>query len=78
MRASAVLSLLVLAGCQQEPSFDERYSAASKAVAASGAALESELKAREAWRAAEDATTAPPTGAPVTPRPSVRPSSAAE
>lgn len=54
MRGAAVLALLALAGCQREPSFDERYDAASKSVAASGAALESELTAREEWRAAED------------------------
>lgn len=55
MRAAAGLALLALAGCQQEPSFEERYDTASRSIAASGAALESELKAREAWRAAEDA-----------------------
>ena len=63
MRGVLALALLLLSACRQEPSFDERYDAASKAVAASGAALDSELRAREQWRSAEDRASAAATEA---------------
>ncbi|HEY0957923.1 MAG TPA: hypothetical protein VGE05_01470 [Novosphingobium sp.] len=56
MRGLLMMALVVLGGCSKpEPSFDERYSQAEKSIMATGAAIDSELKAREDWRMAEDA-----------------------
>lgn len=47
MRPAAIVAVLaafaVLAGCRQEPEFDERFEAAEKRIDAEAAALEREL-----------------------------------
>lgn len=59
-RCLPFVSLLLLAACQQEPSFDERYEAAQKKVGSTAAELEAEMvkadSAAAADRKALDAT----------------------
>ena len=44
----ALCLLLALAACQQEPTFDERYDAASKQIGTSAKEMDAELEKREA------------------------------
>lgn len=54
MRAPLPLvSLLLLAACQQEPSFDERYEAAQKKVGTTAAKLEAEMVKADSAAAAD-------------------------
>jgi outer membrane murein-binding lipoprotein Lpp len=46
MRAPAILAPLLLAGCQSEPDFDERYERANQEIRAKAEALERELEQR--------------------------------
>lgn len=47
MRIAVILAALLLAGCQREASFDERYSTAEKAVRDKAAGIDAELAERE-------------------------------
>ena len=47
-RRMALTALVLLAACQREPDFDERYAQAEKAIASKAAALDRELEQREA------------------------------
>lgn len=51
MRLAFISTLLLLAACQQEPSFDERYSAAQQKVGSTARKLDNAMV--EADRAAE-------------------------
>jgi len=51
MRLAFASTLLLLAACQQEPSFDERYAAAQQKVGSTARKLDSEMV--KADRAAE-------------------------
>jgi hypothetical protein len=48
-----VISMLLLAACQQEPSFDERYEAAQKKVGTTAAELEAEMARADSAAAAD-------------------------
>lgn len=56
MRGAVLFAVLALAACSKpEPSFDDRFRDAEKSIAATGAAIDREIKAREEWNAAQDA-----------------------
>jgi hypothetical protein len=56
MRRLAALALLVLAaGCNRTPSFDERYASAEAALRERAASIDSDLAARESDAAAAEA-----------------------
>jgi hypothetical protein len=59
--ALVVAGLMLLAGCQREPNFDERYARADKAVHEKAAEIDAELAERE--RQASEAAAALPTAA---------------
>ncbi|WP_121115151.1 hypothetical protein [Croceibacterium ferulae] len=44
MRLVLAPTLLLLAACQQEPSFDERYEAAQKKVGTTAAGIEADMR----------------------------------
>ncbi|KHL25295.1 hypothetical protein PK98_00680 [Croceibacterium mercuriale] len=52
-RVLPALLLLLLAACQQEPSFDERYAAAQKKVGTTAAKLETEMVKADSAAAAD-------------------------
>lgn len=52
--AAALVALVVLAACKREPTFDERYAGAKKAISEKAAELETDI-ARRASEAASDA-----------------------
>ncbi len=53
MRLALASTLLLLAACQQEPSFDERYEAAQKKVGTTAAELEAEMAKADSAAAAD-------------------------
>lgn len=55
MRWSSVILCLVLLGCSREPTFDERYGEAEKAIRDKAAAIDEEVAGRETSRATETA-----------------------
>ncbi len=67
-RCAPLLALaLVLTGCGREPSFDERYEKAEKAIREKAQAIDDELaarNARQARRPAEPAASAPAAAGP--------------
>ncbi|MBC7160119.1 MAG: hypothetical protein H5U21_08745 [Porphyrobacter sp.] len=67
--AALLLAAILLAGCRQEPDFDERYDKAQAAIRARAAAIDRDLAAA----AREARAGAAPTGEPaVTPSPGAR------
>ncbi|MGB3807703.1 MAG: hypothetical protein WA936_10935 [Erythrobacter sp.] len=44
MRGLAILALVILCGCEREPTFDERYEAAQEEIEAKAAELDRELE----------------------------------
>ena len=67
--AGLLLAAILLAGCRQEPDFDERYEKAQAAIRARAAAIDRDLAAA----AREARAGAPPTGEPaVAPSPGPR------
>jgi hypothetical protein len=47
MRGLALIGALLLAGCNREPSFDERYATAEKTIREKAAEMDAELAERE-------------------------------
>ena len=48
MRAAVLLLPLLLAACQDEPKFDDRYDAAAKEIEARAKAMDADVKAADA------------------------------
>ena len=65
MRAgAAVLALVVLAACQQEPTFDERYDTAQDKIEGMARDIDGELEASLPSEETPDADPAPDEGQP--------------
>ena len=56
MRALALLPLLLLAACHDEPSFDERYDKAAKEVEARAKRMDADIAEADRAAAASDET----------------------
>jgi hypothetical protein len=59
MRRLALAVAVLLTGCHHEPSFDERYAKAEKAINSEAASIDSELASRAALRAEASGTATP-------------------
>ena len=55
MRRSGMIMCLALLGCSQQPTFDERYEEAEKAIRDKAAAIDEEIAGRETSRATDAA-----------------------
>lgn len=65
LAAGLLVATALLAGCKREPSFDERYAGAKKAIGEKVGELDKDM----ARRAAEDRTRGPVPAAPPPPPP---------
>lgn len=54
MRAAVLLASLLLAACQDEPKFDERYDAAAKEIEARAKTMDADIAASEVEAKAAD------------------------
>lgn len=59
MRRIAISAVLLLGACRNEPTFDERFAAADKAIASEAAAIDAALATQSAG-AVPSVTIAPP------------------
>ncbi len=75
MRALALLPLLLLAACHDEPSFDERYDKAAKEVEARAKRMDADIAEADRAAAASDET---PQALPAAAKPSNARSSSGE
>ena len=78
MRALLVLPSLLLAACNSEPAFDERYDKAAKEIEARAKAMDANIAEADAAAAAAGGDTATPKPLPEAARPSNAPPSSGE